>query len=313
MKQSLLALLACPQCSAKLSVSSPDNLDGQEIIEGEILCNQCDLKFPIKKGVPHFCENNRDVSNFSDEWSRFSRVQYDQQDHPYSSDEFFGAKTPWSVTDISGKLILDAGCGGGRYMDTVSRHGGTVVGIDLSDSVYATFENIGARENVHIVQGSIFSLPFKQSLFDLAYSIGVLQHTGDGRKAFGQITGCVKSGGELSVWVYEHSNIIVLKDILFRKTIGRLPLSLVHIFTHLSTPLYHLCRLPVLCKLKRCFSPPFSMHEDKNWRILDTFDWLTPVHQAYYKWPEVFSWFEENGYAEIGIKEPGITAYGKKK
>ena len=45
------------------------------------------------------------------------------------------------------------------------------------------FDNIGRRENVHLVQADIFKPPFREGAFDHAYSIGVLHHTPDTRRA----------------------------------------------------------------------------------------------------------------------------------
>ncbi|MBI4615963.1 MAG: Trm112 family protein [Planctomycetes bacterium] len=58
---------------------------------------------------------------------------------------------------------------------------------------------------------------------------------------------------------------------------------------------------------------PWSPESIAGKTVLDTFDWLSPMHQAYDRWPEVFAWFRENGFTEIGLQEPGITMYGTKK
>jgi SAM-dependent methyltransferase len=63
---------------------------------------------------------------------------------------------------LKDKLVLDAGCGVGRFMEVVEKWGGNVVGVDLSFSVDAAFKNLGLKENVHIIQADIFDLPFKE-------------------------------------------------------------------------------------------------------------------------------------------------------
>lgn len=313
MKEALLHLLACPECRGALRVARTAAAEGAEVLEGALACGGCGREFPIARGVPRFAGESEGVASFGFEWLRHARVQYDRDGDPRSSRDFFRAKTPWSPESLAGKAVLDGGCGGGRYLDVVSRAGAAaVVGVDLSAAVDAAFELVGRRPNVMVVQGDLFRPPVARERFDLAYSIGVLQHTGDGRRAFAALASAVRPGGELSVWVYEHSRVIEIKDRLFRKTLGRLPRRTLHALARLAARLAPLARLPLAGGFLRALSPPLSLHPDPEWRVLDTFDWLSPAHQAYYRWPEVFGWFRENGFAEIGLSEPGITMFGTK-
>ena len=47
----------------------------------------------------------------------------------------FRVKTGVDARDLAGKLVLDAGCGGGRMPGCAARHGARVVGVDLSSAV----------------------------------------------------------------------------------------------------------------------------------------------------------------------------------
>ena len=53
-----------------------------------------------------------------------------------------------------------------------------------------------------IVQADLLDLPLAEAAFDLVFSIGVLHHTPDPRRAFAQIARRVKPGGRLAVWLY---------------------------------------------------------------------------------------------------------------
>ena len=44
----------------------------------------------------------------------------------------FASKTGWGSADLEGKLVLDAGCGMGRFAEVAASHGARVVGVDLS-------------------------------------------------------------------------------------------------------------------------------------------------------------------------------------
>jgi SAM-dependent methyltransferase len=59
--------------------------------------------------------------------------------------------------------------------------------------------------NAHVVQADIFKLPFKKS-FDYAFSVGVLHHTPDPKKAFVSLASKVKKGGAISAWIYGAEN-----------------------------------------------------------------------------------------------------------
>ena len=101
--------------------------------------------------------------------------------------------------------MLDAGCGGGRYARLVGGHGARVVGVDLSAAVEKAAALCAELPDVAIVQADLLDLPLAEAAFDLVYSIGVLHHTPDPRRAFAQIARRVKPGGRLAVWLYRRN------------------------------------------------------------------------------------------------------------
>ena len=67
----------------------------------------------------------------------------------------------------------------------VQRLGGRIVGVDLSThSIDLAQDFVGLRENVFLVQADLFALPFERETFQHIYSIGVLHHTPDTKRAF---------------------------------------------------------------------------------------------------------------------------------
>ena len=80
-----------------------------------------------------------------------------------------------------------------------------VVGIDLGDGVESAFALTRHLPNAHIVQCDIFKQPLKRS-FDYAFSVGVLHHTPDPKKAFLSLASKVQKGGHISAWVYGAEN-----------------------------------------------------------------------------------------------------------
>jgi SAM-dependent methyltransferase len=83
--------------------------------------------------------------------------------------------------------------------------GARLVGVDLSAAVEKAAAVCATLPNVLIVQADLLDLPLAEQAFDLVYSIGVLHHTPDPRRAFHQIARCVKPGGRLAVWLYRRN------------------------------------------------------------------------------------------------------------
>ncbi len=78
---------------------------------------------------------------------------------------------------LVGKKILDAGCGGGAYVEFLSQKGLEVTGVDK----YEQFLQV-AREKGRLgtyVQGDVTNLPFPDKAFDCTYCYDVLEHVDD--------------------------------------------------------------------------------------------------------------------------------------
>jgi SAM-dependent methyltransferase len=75
----------------------------------------------------------------------------------------------------------------------------------LSAAVESAFQATKDLPNAHVVQADIYKLPFKK-IFDYAFSVGVLHHTPDPKKAFVSLAAKVKKDGCISAWVYGAEN-----------------------------------------------------------------------------------------------------------
>jgi len=221
------------------------------------------------------------------------------------------ATTGWTHEDWRDRLVLDAGVGAGRFAEIVVKHGGEVVGIDLTSAVDAAYENIGHHEKVHLIQADIFAMPFRDGTFDLAYSIWVLHHTPDPRAAFGRVAATVKKGGGFAVYMYHGYGPGHRCPDLIRKLTTRLPLKAMFAISAVAIPLYYPYRIPVLGKILQLLCP-ISSHPDWHWRWLDTFDWYTPKYQWKFYYPEIFRWFRANGFLDIEVFDDPIRMRGIK-
>ena len=309
MKLSFLDLVACPKCGAQLQ-SSGSAEGATELEVGELRCENGHT-FPVLGGIPRFVDSQLYVENFGFEWNVHARTQLDAGSSD-ESERTFRAKTGFTPEDLHGRLILDVGCGMGRFSDVVSRWGGHVVGIDLSRAVEAAQRNIGHRENVNIAQADIFELPFRDETFDFIFSIGVLHHTPSTKAAFDRLPRLLRKNGRIAIWVYTSysANQWRFSD-FYRRFTPRIPKRILHALCYAAVPLYFVYKIPILGLFLRLILP-VSGHPRADWRVLDTFDWYSPKYQWKHSYEEVFPWFEENGLTSIRVLKVPVALQGTK-
>lgn len=308
MKTTALKFLVCPQCKEALNLDSQVEQE-PEVMEGTLSCLGCGMKYPIVRGVPRFVQTGDYASSFGRQWNWFREVQIDSRNGSHESEHALYQSTGWTREDYRGRLVLDAGVGAGRFAEIAAKHGGEVVGVDLTNAVDAAYANLGRLGNVHLIQADIFAMPFREGTFDLAYSIGVLHHTPDTRAAFDRVAAMVKQGGGMAVYLYHGYGPARHFSDLIRKITTRLPGRAMFVISALAIPLYYLYRVPVLGKVLQVICP-ISSHPDPRWRWLDTFDWYTPRYQWKFQYPEIFRWFRANGFNDVEIFDDPIRMRG---
>jgi SAM-dependent methyltransferase len=307
MQRALLTWLRCPICRECLEPDS--KLD--EIRDGFLAC-QHGHRFPIARGIPRFVSHDAYTGSFSYEWRRFRKTQLDSCTGRNDTRDRLQASLNFPIEQLDGKLVLDVGCGMGRFAEIVHRYGGTYVGVDYSYAVDAAYENAGRLHDVHFVQADLFHLPFADDVFDLVMSLGVLHHTPNPRRAFASLPRLVKPAGKLTITVYDAGNkIYVANSRFWRRYTTRLPRRTLHALSFAAAPLYYLWTLPVLGGLLRGVAF-ISLERDWRWRVLDTFDWYSPKFQSWHTHHEVFGWFKNNGFEGIEVLAPSISQIGVK-
>jgi SAM-dependent methyltransferase len=108
------------------------------------------------------------------------------------------------LSGLERRIVLDAGCGGGRYTAAWRLLGaGHVVGVDASPIAIA---NAAARvrkaglAGVQFHQGDVLALPFKDDTFDVVFSNGVLHHTTNWTAGIFEAVRVLRPGG--LGWLY---------------------------------------------------------------------------------------------------------------
>lgn len=303
----LQSLLCCPICRKALATSD----DG-------LSCASCNRRFPRVRGVLRFVDEGNYADSFGYQWQRFQKTQLDHAERRLSEVDF-EKKTGLKPEDFSGKLVLDVGCGMGRFAEVVTRWGARVVGIDLSAACEVAAKNLADREFVAL-QADVFSLPFAPETFDGIYSMGVLHHTPDCEKAVKVLPQYLKPGGTLAVWLYSGYNKWFRFSDQYRKITHRMSPRALHGFFSVAVPvLYWLDRglrvvplvgKPVAGALHHVF--PVNRHPDAEVRVLDTLDWYSPKYQSKHTYEQVFRWFESCGLEELTVGDIPVGVRGRK-
>ena len=330
-----------------------------EIEEGTLVCTR-DHIFPIIDSIPimlpdAFCGLDNFIDEFKDrlplrqiqaaiggkETRTFAQIQkntqesfgyqwlrYDANDEREDR-EIFLSDSQLSENELREKVILDAGCGMGRYTRIAGQMGGEVIGIDLSWSVLKAHQKTSDNPCVHIIQGDLLNLPFRKKQFDIIYSLGVLHHTPDPRKAFTELSACLKEKGVMSVWVYgtagkfrdfkinplkgERKKYVrndVTKRIywfivgareffsnMVRLVTTRMYLPLLYLLCY---PLAALGKVPLLKYLTA------SVHDNWKVRLQENFDWFSPQYQSHHTQEEVAGWFNQVNLKIVSVLEHGF-------
>jgi SAM-dependent methyltransferase len=270
---------------------------GLDPIGTTLACRGCAARFPIVAGVPRFVAAELYSQSFGFQWTRFARTQLDSARDGTASRDTFVEKTGWSLGDLRGRHVLDAGCGMGRFAEVCAEAGAEVHAVDLSVAVEAAASNLAGRTNVHVYQADIMNLPFAPESFDRIYSIGVLHHTPSTRSAFARLLPLLRPGGDIAIWVYQKPRVMLGSDI-WRAVTPSLPKRWLLGLSRAAVPLYHVHRLPIIGRLTQ-WALPSSLAPEPEWRWLDTFDWYSPRYQWKHTDEEVEGWFREAGLTDI--------------
>ncbi len=318
MKSALLKHLACPCCGRELKLSVKSEAEGE--VESGTLASKCSRSYEIRDFIPRFVPAENYASNFGLQWNHFRRTQLDSNSgHPISRDRFF-SYTGFKPEELAGKLVLDVGCGAGRFTEIALAHGATVVALDYSSAVDACWANHSQNPRLDVVQGNIYHFPFKPAQFDFVYCLGVLQHTPDVKAAFLSLPRQLKPGGRLAIDLYAWlwRNVFASRFWLRPMTKRMNPEKLFRFTQNLVRMLLPVSlavgRVPGVGKKLRHLIPvsnyegrlPLTPQQLREWAILDTYDMLAPAHDHPQKLTTVQRWFEEAGLEKIEVFRSGF-------
>ncbi len=217
MRPALLARLVCPRCQGPLSLTVGElqaakagDPSGDWIESGSLACAPCAATWPIEHGVPDFVprDDRADVqqttSGFARNWDEFNQVI---NAHQALNDELFRDWIhPLDPERFRGKLVMEAGCGMGRWLRVAASYGPReLIGVDYSSIAFTAAKNLRDLPDVHVVRADILHMPFKREL-EYIYCLGVVHHTPEPARTFDALVDKLGPQGAMCVWVYGAEN-----------------------------------------------------------------------------------------------------------
>lgn len=315
-----------------------------EIVEGLLTC-RCGSAFPVVRGVPrcvpdafeqhpgftqehydkikeHVGKNVREREHFArmfketqgmfgKQWEIWGKTERIYGFTEEQAREWFLTHTTSKTIDESyfkNKIVLEVGCGHGKYVKILNDLGSENIGLDLGPSVDLVYEITKDRPTAHVVQGNAMTPPLKDESFDYVWSHGVLHHTPSTKDA---VAACAKlpkkKTGWFYVWVYHKGGFIwEYGNRLLRSITTRLPEKAVIALSYALAPLLYI--IPAYNKDVNLSNVSWSEC------ALSINDWLAPKYQWHHSAEEVISWYEEFGYKDMEVTPAnGVGIIGMRK
>ncbi len=193
-------MLCCPKCKGDLTLRGD---------KSAFLCAPCKFTFPIVEGIPVLfpCNVEAEMDRlFGRYWDSEEKAQlYDEQVEGggnifgiYNHEsEIYGLTYYFDKSKLD--LLLDAGCGNGRFLETLPAS--TVsVGVDASLNLLRAARR-KKRGQFHVCC-ELENLPFKSNLFGTVISCRVIQHLKKQEQAVQELCRVTKKEGDLILELY---------------------------------------------------------------------------------------------------------------
>jgi len=193
-----------------------------------------------------------------------------------------------------GKVVLEVGCGAGRFTGILSEWGARCFAMDPTSAIFVNKRNHPQKTVSHI-QGDICEAPPFLGRADFVLCYGVIQHLKNRRTGVQNMLRALAPGGHFSMDTYEwrwRLDPYNLPKYIWRPITKRIPseflLKLIRSYLAFWYPVdTGIKKIPKIGKalsaltLIPCYSYPetgLTPQEQQEWAILDTFDALGAEH-----------------------------------
>ena len=288
------------------------------LFNGNLICE--DVKVNIKEGIPYFADTGSYASLFGDQWKQYQKTQLDS----HSGSPITAIRLNRCLGDIqnelSGKLVLEAGCGAGRFTEILLQKGVQLVSSDLSSAVEVNAENFPITNNHVIIQADINDMPYPDDSFDVVICLGVIQHTPNPEQTISNLYALVKKGGILVIDHYTFTRSTFFRLACFyrwwlRKKPADYTLPYTRRLVKKYLPLHKkFANNKILSVLLNRISPVISYYkvfpqlndqQQEEWALLDTHDSLTDWHKRFRTKKQIIKILNELGATNIWCEYGG--------
>ena len=285
--------------------------------------------YPVQSEIPRFT-NEAYSSAFGYQWKIFAKTQFDSYTKTSITKnrviEACGEEV-WSL--MSSSMVLEVGCGAGRFTEILLNSGAMVYSVDLSLAVDVNKENFPLNSKHRVIQADVAHLPFKAETFPIVFCLGVIQHTPNPEETIKYLSSFVAPGGWLIIDHYGKSMSWYLRSApLARIFLKRMPpekaLTVITFLYTAVSPLYRKSSNRIYRKVLHVVFPLVYFDREipelpdkfkDEWSILDTFDSLTDWHKHRRSVAQVKNQLNSLGLSDVTCFAGGngVVARARKK
>lgn len=117
-----------------------------------------------------------------------------------------------AMGELSGKRVLDVGCGGGRHALRIARLAQEVVGVDVSKKSIDLANQTARELGIANFRGLVgdYGTPVEEAAFDVAIMVNVFHHIDDVDVVLQSVARSLKHDGRLIIFEFNPLNILFI-------------------------------------------------------------------------------------------------------
>ncbi len=271
-------------------------------------------------GIPRFSADGSYASLFGAQWKQYKKTQLDSFSGLPISQTRLDRCLGNLKDDLKGKVVLEAGCGAGRFTEVLLKKGAMLVSSDLSSAVEVNAENFPVADNHVIIQADINDMPYADESFDIVICLGVIQHTPSPEETIANLFKLVKKGGTLIIDHYTFTRSQALRLAVFYRNYLKNKSSEETIpyteklvkkflpwhkkFTNNKILSVLLNRISPVISYYSAF-PQLNEQQQQEWALLDTHDSLTDWHKNFRNKKQISETLKKLGAIDIWCEYGG--------
>lgn len=205
-----LGLLACPKrhCRGELSLAG----------ENFLACKECGDQYRIIDGIPILYPNDKysketharhwdmekNAASYAKKYNSYLKKEGNAWGRYTHVSEIEAVKKLTEGVDLTGKTILDLGCGNGRLL-SLYPEAGLKIGLDTSLMLLQAAKK--REPDFLFVCAQMEDLPFRDCVADFSVSVRVFQHIRVPKEAFSEMVRATKPSGQVALEIYNKFNL----------------------------------------------------------------------------------------------------------